>query len=48
MLFRSTNVIRLAPSLLITEEDIQFGLEKFDAVLADMLAMPEPLAAATK
>jgi acetylornithine/N-succinyldiaminopimelate aminotransferase len=38
ILVAGTNVIRLAPSLLITSEDITQGLARFDAVFTDMLA----------
>lgn len=38
ILVAGTNVIRLAPSLLITAEDVALGLTCFDAVLADMIA----------
>ena len=38
ILVAGTNVIRLAPSLLITADDIAQGLQRFDAVLADVLA----------
>lgn len=38
ILVAGTNVIRLAPSLLITAEDITQGLARFDAVFTDMLA----------
>ncbi len=37
ILVAGTNVIRLAPSLLITAEDIAQGLLRLDAVLADIL-----------
>ena len=38
ILVAGTNVIRLAPSLLITAEDIELGLKRFDAVFAEVLA----------
>ena len=38
ILVAGTNVIRLAPSLLITAEDIELGLQRFDAVISDMIA----------
>ena len=38
ILVAGTSVIRLAPSLLITAEDITQGLARFDAVFTDMLA----------
>ena len=38
ILVAGTNVIRLAPSLLITAEDVKLGLQRFDAVLDEMLA----------
>ncbi len=38
ILVAGTNVIRLAPSLLITAEDIELGLARLDAVIADVLA----------
>ena len=44
ILVAGTNVIRLAPSLLITAEDIELALTRFDAVLAEMLTLPEPAA----
>ena len=39
ILVAGTNVIRLAPSLLITAEDIELGLQRFDAVFTEMLAV---------
>ena len=45
ILVAGTNVIRLAPSLLITADDIAEGLKKFDAVLAEMLAAENATAA---
>ncbi|MBL8523657.1 MAG: aspartate aminotransferase family protein [Betaproteobacteria bacterium] len=44
-LVAGTNVLRLAPSLLITEEDVRLGLERFDKVVAEVLAMQETTAA---
>lgn len=41
-LIAGPNVIRLAPSLLITEADIAEGLTKFEAVVIDLLATPSP------
>lgn len=41
-LIAGPNVIRLAPSLLITEADIAEGLAKFEAVVIDLLATPSP------
>lgn len=38
ILVAGTNVIRLAPSLLITAEDVDLGLQRFDAVIGEMLA----------
>ena len=38
ILVAGTNVIRLAPSLLITAEDVELGLKRFDAVFAEMMA----------
>jgi acetylornithine/N-succinyldiaminopimelate aminotransferase len=38
ILVAGTNVIRLAPSLLITEADVALGLKKFEAVVAELLA----------
>lgn len=38
ILVAGVNTIRLAPSLLITEEDIVIGLQRFDAVIAEILA----------
>ena len=38
ILVAGTNVIRLAPSLLITGEDVDLGLQRFDTVIAEMLA----------
>lgn len=37
ILVAGTNVIRLAPSLLITAEDVALGLQRFDAVINEML-----------
>ena len=37
ILVAGTNVIRLAPSLLITADDVQQGLQRFDAVFAAMI-----------
>ena len=45
ILVAGTNVIRLAPSLLITADDVTEGLKKFDAVLAEMLAAENATAA---
>jgi len=45
ILIAGTNVLRLAPSLLITAEDVELGLQRLDAVIADVLAAE---AAATK
>ena len=47
MLVAGTNVIRLAPSLLITADDVAQGLLCFDAVLADMTNAEAAVAAAT-
>jgi len=38
ILVAGTNVIRLAPSLLITAEDVELGLQRFDSVIGEMLA----------
>lgn len=38
ILVAGVNTIRLAPSLLITEEDVVIGLQRFEAVIAEMLA----------
>ena len=38
MLVAGTNVIRLAPSLLITEADVVLGLERFERVLEEITA----------
>ena len=38
ILVAGVNVIRLAPSLLITAEDVVLGLQRFDAVVTEMLA----------
>ena len=38
ILVAGTSVIRLAPSLLITAEDVDLGLRRFDAVIGEMLA----------
>ena len=43
ILVAGTNVIRLAPSLLITADDVVQGLQRMDAVFADMLSA-EPAA----
>ena len=37
ILVAGTNVIRLAPSLLITAADVELGLQRFDAVISEML-----------
>ena len=37
ILVAGTNVIRLAPSLLITADDVALGLQRFDAVINEML-----------
>ncbi|MEO8383740.1 MAG: acetylornithine/succinyldiaminopimelate transaminase [Betaproteobacteria bacterium] len=47
ILVAGTNVIRLAPSLLITAEDIDLGLKRLDAVFAAMLATEAAGASAT-
>ena len=39
ILVAGTNVIRLAPSLLITADDVVQGLQRMDAVFADMLSV---------
>ena len=39
ILVAGTNIIRLAPSLLITAEDIDLGLKRFDTVFAEILAI---------
>ena len=46
MLVAGTNVIRLAPSLLITEDDVAKGLLRLDAILADMINAEAAVAAA--
>ena len=38
ILVAGTNVIRLAPSLLIRAEDVVLGLARFDAVIGELLA----------
>ncbi len=48
ILVAGTNVIRLAPSLLITAEDVELGLKKFDAMLTEILAVQEPAAVVAK
>ena len=45
ILVAGTNVIRLAPSLLITTEDVEVGLRRFDAVFTDMIAIEATAAA---
>ncbi len=47
MLVAGTNVIRLAPSLLITADDIAQGLLRLDAVFADMINAETAVAATT-
>jgi succinylornithine aminotransferase len=38
ILIAGPNVIRLAPSLLITESDVEQGLKRFDAAVAELVA----------
>ena len=38
ILVAGVDTLRLAPSLLITEEDVVIGLQRFEAVIAEMLA----------
>lgn len=38
ILVAGTNVIRLAPSLLITTADVELGLQRFDAAIGELLA----------
>ena len=38
ILVAGTNVVRLAPSLVITAGDVEEGLKRFDAVIGEMLA----------
>jgi len=38
ILVAGTSVIRLAPSLLITADDVELGLQRFDAVIGEILA----------
>ena len=45
ILVAGVNVIRLAPSLLITSEDVALGLQRFDAVVTEMLATEAAVAA---
>ena len=47
ILVAGTNVIRLAPSLLITSDDVELGLQRFDAVLGEMLASEAKAVTAT-
>ena len=44
ILVAGTNVIRLAPSLLITAEDVEEGLKRFDAMIGAMLVEESQLA----
>lgn len=46
ILIAGPNVIRLAPSLLITDADVQQGLKRFDAAIAELVAAEAPVAAA--
>jgi acetylornithine/N-succinyldiaminopimelate aminotransferase len=48
ILVAGPNVIRLAPSLLITEADVALGLEKFEAVVSQLLAAEAAKAAPAK
>lgn len=45
ILIAGPNVIRLAPSLLITEADVEQGLQRFDAAVAALVAAEAPVAA---
>ena len=45
ILIAGPNVIRLAPSLLITEADVEQGLQRFDAAVATLIAAEAPAAA---
>ncbi len=45
ILVAGTNVIRLAPSLLIAADDVELGLQRFDAVVGEMLATEAALPA---
>lgn len=46
ILIAGPNVIRLAPSLLITEADVQQGLKRFDAAIAELVATEASVATA--
>lgn len=45
LLIAGPNVIRLAPSLLITQEDVEQGMKRFDAAIAELLAAETSVAA---
>ena len=45
LLIAGPNVIRLAPSLLITREDVEQGMKRFDAAIAELLAAETSVAA---
>ena len=46
ILMAGPNVIRLAPSLLITEADVAQGLEYFEAAVAELVAIESAAAIA--
>jgi succinylornithine transaminase family protein len=48
ILIAGPNVIRLAPSLLITESDVEQGLKRFDAAVADLIASEKLVVAPAK
>ena len=45
LLIAGPNVMRIAPSLLITQDDVEQGLKRFDATIAEMLAAETSAAA---
>ena len=45
ILIAGPNVLRFAPSLLITSEDVEQGMKRFDAAVADLLASETSVAA---
>jgi acetylornithine/N-succinyldiaminopimelate aminotransferase len=46
ILMAGNNVIRLAPSLVITSGDVEMGLQRFDAVIAELLSTDATVVAA--
>ena len=45
ILIAGPNVLRLAPSLIITQEDVEQGMKRFDAAVAELLAAETSVAA---